>query len=55
MKRKHTMFLPETIAEIINTLENAGFAAYVVGGCVRDACLGPLHFCAAGTDGKGIP
>ena len=40
MKRKHTMFLPETIAEIINTLENAGFAAYVVGGCVRDACLG---------------
>ena len=40
MKRKHTMFLPETIAEIINTLENAGFAAYAVGGCVRDACLG---------------
>ena len=40
MKRNESMILPETIAEIINTLEKAGYAAYVVGGCVRDACLG---------------
>ena len=40
MKRKDSMFLPETIVQIINALEKAGYAAYVVGGCVRDACLG---------------
>ena len=34
------MFLPENIQNCINLLENAGFAAYAVGGCVRDACLG---------------
>ncbi|MDY3224474.1 MAG: HD domain-containing protein [Candidatus Faecousia sp.] len=34
------MFLPEFILNCINLLENAGFAAYAVGGCVRDACLG---------------
>ena len=40
MKQNATMLLPESIAEIINALESAGYAAYVVGGCVRDACLG---------------
>ena len=40
MKRNEPMFLPETITQIINALEKAGHAAYVVGGCVRDACLG---------------
>ena len=34
------MFLPESVLTCINRLEKAGFAAYVVGGCVRDACLG---------------
>lgn len=34
------MFLPENIQNCINRLENAGFTAYAVGGCVRDACLG---------------
>ena len=34
------MQLPESIRTCIHTLENAGFQAYVVGGCVRDACLG---------------
>ncbi len=34
------MFLPENIQNCIDLLENAGFAAYAVGGCVRDACLG---------------
>lgn len=40
MKRNTPMALPDTIAEMIAALEKAGFAAYVVGGCVRDACLG---------------
>ena len=34
------MYLPEYIQNCIDLLENAGFAAYAVGGCVRDACLG---------------
>jgi len=34
------MYLPDSIAACICTLEQAGFAAFVVGGCVRDACLG---------------
>ena len=34
------MFLPPNIQNCIDLLENAGFAAYAVGGCVRDACLG---------------
>ena len=34
------MRLPQTIVNILNTLESHGFAAYVVGGCVRDALLG---------------
>lgn len=36
--------LPETVAECIRTLTNAGFPAYAVGGCVRDIQLGePVH------------
>lgn len=34
------MYLPENIQNCIDLLENAGFAAYAVGGCVRDACMG---------------
>ena len=34
------MYLPEYVNRCIRALENAGFAAYAVGGCVRDACLG---------------
>ena len=40
MKRNESMFLPETVLQCLNALENAGHRAYVVGGCVRDACLG---------------
>lgn len=40
MKRNAPMYLPDSIAQILNALEKDGFAAYVVGGCVRDACLG---------------
>ena len=34
------MFLPENVMGCIRALENAGFCAYAVGGCVRDALLG---------------
>ena len=34
------MQLPEYVLECINCLENAGFATYAVGGCVRDFLLG---------------
>ena len=35
-----TIRIPPTVLRCIDALENAGFAAYLVGGCVRDACLG---------------
>ena len=34
------MNLPDYVLRCLNALEEAGFAAFVVGGCVRDACLG---------------
>lgn len=34
------MFLPEAVKYCIETLTQAGFEAYAVGGCVRDALLG---------------
>lgn len=34
------MFLPDTVKTCMEALEQAGYAAYAVGGCVRDACLG---------------
>lgn len=34
--------LPEHVREIIRKLENQGFEAYAVGGCVRDTLLGRL-------------
>ncbi len=34
------MFLPDYVRRCVDTLEQAGFATYAVGGCVRDACLG---------------
>ena len=34
------MFIPDYVKKCLDRLENAGFAAYIVGGCVRDACLG---------------
>lgn len=33
------MYLPDPVQFCIDALERAGFAAYAVGGCVRDACL----------------
>ena len=34
------MILPDYVLDCLEALEAAGFAAYAVGGCVRDACLG---------------
>ena len=34
------MKLPKHVNDCLEALEQAGFAAYAVGGCVRDACLG---------------
>lgn len=34
--------IPDPILEILHTLEAAGFAAYLVGGCVRDGLLGRI-------------
>ncbi|MDD5954218.1 MAG: HD domain-containing protein [Firmicutes bacterium] len=34
------MLLPKNVRACVDALERAGFAAYLVGGCVRDACLG---------------
>ena len=35
-----TVQLPEKVSRILNTLTDAGFEAWAVGGCVRDAILG---------------
>lgn len=34
------MILPDTICQCITALEQAGYVAYAVGGCVRDDLLG---------------
>ena len=34
------IILPENVVHIITLLENAGYEAYVVGGCVRDSVMG---------------
>ena len=34
------MFLPEKVKKIISMLEDSGFEAFAVGGCVRDSLLG---------------
>lgn len=36
-----TIRMDEGAAELLDTLHRAGYAAYVVGGCVRDSLLGP--------------
>ena len=39
MERNIKICLPEDVKTIIETIENAGFEAYAVGGCVRDSLL----------------
>lgn len=36
------MFLPNPVLECMQALEQAGFCAYAVGGCVRDSLLGQI-------------
>lgn len=58
IKNGGDMQLPDDVLTCIRLLENAGFSAYAVGGCVRDSLLGitpadydlctnatPLHIC----------
>lgn len=40
MESREPLRLPPPVLCCIETLENAGYACYVVGGCVRDALLG---------------
>lgn len=37
---ENTFSIPHSVSHITKTLENAGFEAYLVGGCVRDLFLG---------------
>lgn len=38
--KKVDISLPENVRAVIRTLRNAGYEAYIVGGCVRDAIMG---------------
>ena len=40
MRKEINIVLPEQVTRIINTLNEAGFEAYAVGGCVRDSIMG---------------
>lgn len=40
MQKEIRITLPEQVSFIINTLSQAGFEAYAVGGCVRDSIMG---------------
>ncbi|MBQ7841569.1 MAG: CCA tRNA nucleotidyltransferase [Lachnospiraceae bacterium] len=40
MTDKVKIQMPQKVCDIINTLQQAGFEAYAVGGCVRDSLLG---------------
>ena len=37
-----TIRLPEKVSRILSVLAGAGYEAYAVGGCVRDAILGRI-------------
>lgn len=36
------VLLPDYVREVLNRLEQAGFSAYCVGGCVRDSLRGVI-------------
>ena len=40
MMREIRIDMPQAVREIIEVLEGAGYEAFAVGGCVRDAVLG---------------
>ena len=41
LKIKHDQ-IPSYVTRVTETLENVGFEAYIVGGCVRDLILGRI-------------
>ena len=44
MKSNLKIEIPSCANEIIHTLQNNGYEAFLVGGCVRDSILGrPIH------------
>ena len=44
MKSKLKIEIPSNANEIIHTLQNNGYEAFLVGECVRDSLLGkPIH------------
>ena len=45
--------MPENAKKVIETLEVAGYEAYIVGGCVRTGRLGYYDSSKTGT-GKGV-
>lgn len=40
VRNTQSMYLPKNVLYCLQALENEGYSAYVVGGCVRDALLG---------------
>lgn len=40
MKYKQAFTIPEHVSRVTSTLNKAGFEAYLIGGCVRDLCMG---------------
>ena len=40
--KKNEIVMPDAVQSIIEELESAGYEAYIVGGCVRDALLGRI-------------
>ncbi len=40
MQRSKTIRIPDKVNQILQSIEQAGFPAYVVGGCVRDSIMG---------------
>ena len=40
MPENYTIDMPEAVRNIIHTIEEHGFKAYAVGGCIRDSILG---------------
>lgn len=39
---KYNIIIPDSVQSIIQRLEEHGYEAYIVGGCVRDSILGRI-------------
>ena len=47
---KYVIEMPQEVKDIIRQIEQSGFEAYAVGGCVRDCILGYNDIGASGAD-----